>query len=101
MASSVFGNPAPVAHKGPSNVRHLGPDVCITPPGSPMPIPIPYPTVSAAPAAKSASEKLQLLNSKLQLVHQELMSNRKAPPTRTSQLLSSYVAIIMELRGLA
>jgi hypothetical protein len=29
------------------------------------------------------------------------MSNRKAPPTRTSQLLSSYVAIIMELRGLA
>lgn len=66
MASSVFVNSASIAHKGQSNLQHLGPSVCITPPGSPLPIPIPYPTVSCAP-----------------------------------ELLSSYVAIIMELRAIA
>jgi hypothetical protein len=101
MASSVFVNSASIAHKGQSNLQHLGPSVCITPPGSPLPIPIPYPTVSSAPGAKTDSEKLQVLRSKLHLVHHELASNPKAPPARTSQLLSAYVAIILELRAIA
>ena len=101
MGSSAFVNSTSIAHKGRSNVPHLAPNVCITPPGSSVPIPIPYPTVSSAPAAKTDSEKLQVLRSKLQLVHHELVSNPKAPPARTSQLLSAYVAIILELRGLA
>jgi hypothetical protein len=101
MGSTVYVNPASIAHKGQSNPQPLPPSVCFTPPGSSIPIPIPYPTVSSAAAAKTDSEKLQVLRSKLQLVHHELVSNPKAPPARTSQLLSSYVAIILELRALA
>lgn len=91
---------SPIAHKGSAGPAPFAPSVCITPPGGTLPIPIPYPTVSAVPAAKTAQEKRQALRARLQQVHYEL-ANQSGTPIRTSQLLSSYVAIIMELRSLA
>lgn len=90
-----------VAYKaGSPSLTPFGPNVCITPPGGTVPIPIPYPTVSAVPGAKTAPEKRQALRARLQQVHYEL-ANQSGTPVRTSQLLSSYVAIIVELRSLA
>jgi len=95
---SMQGSPS-IAHKGSAGTVAYGPSVCLTVPGSP-PIPIPYPNVSSAPAANSAQEKRQALRARLQQVHYEL-ANQSGTPIRTSQLLSSYVAIIVELRSLA
>lgn len=96
--SVSFQSASSIAHKGAASLQHYGPNVCLTVPGS-APIPIPYPNASSAPAATSDPERRQALRSKLQQVHFELM-NHKSPPARTSQLISAYVTIILELRTL-